>query len=200
MKVIIIGGAGVIGSAIVKQLSPRNEVVVASRSHGELTCDITSQDSIRSMFSKVGEFHAVIVTAGNVHFDDLSQMTPVKYRIGLEQKLLAQVNVVLIGSRFIQDGGSFTLTSGILSRDPIRAGSSGSMVNGAIEGFVIGAAIELPRGIRINAVSPTVVAESMDTLSPYFRGFDPVPADKVALAYSKSVEGLQTGQIYRVAS
>lgn len=198
MKIIVIGGKGVIGSAVVKELSARHEIVIAGRSGCDLSCDITSEESIRNMFTKAGKFDAVVITAGNVVFADFKEMTAAKYTIGLQDKLMGQVNTVLIGSEFIQDGGSFTLTTGILNYEPIRSGSSASMVNGAIEGFVIGAAIEMPRRIRINAICPTVLQESMGRFGPYFRGFDPVPAAKVGLAYSKSVEGLQTGQIYKV--
>jgi len=123
-------------------------------------------------------------------------MSSEQFKIGLNDKLMGQVNAVLIGQHYIQDKGSFTLTGGILSHDPINAGGSASTVNAALEGFVRAAAIELPRGIRINLVSPTVLKESMSTYESYFRGFVPVDASRAALAYSKSVEGLQTGQIY----
>ena len=111
---------------------------------------------------------------------------------------MGQVRLVLIGLKYINMGGSFTLTSGILSHDPIRLGSSAAMVNGAINSFVKTAAIEMPHHIRINAVSPTVLSESMENYAPFFRGFESVPASRVALAYSKSVEGAQTGIVYRV--
>jgi NAD(P)-dependent dehydrogenase (short-subunit alcohol dehydrogenase family) len=198
LKIIIVGGTGTIGSAVVKELSPRHEIVTVGSKHGDLLCDMQSEKAIQHMFEQVGKFDALIVAAGNVHFEDLAAMNSAKYQIGLNYKLMGQVNLVLMGRNYIADAGSFTLTSGILSHDPIRAGSSASMVNGAIEGFVIAAAIELPRDLRINAVSPTVLVESMDQFGPYFHGYEPVPANKVALAYSKSVEGLQTGQIYRV--
>lgn len=198
MTVIVIGGSGTIGSAVVKELSTRHKVITAGRSSGDMTVDLTSEPSIRQMFDKAGKFHAVVVTAGAVHFDNLDKMTADKYRIGLDDKLMGQVNAVLIGKQYIQDGGSFTLTSGILSHDPIKSGSSASMVNAAIDGFVRGVAIELPRSIRINAISPTVLTESMDKYGSYFRGYIPVSAVDVAQAYCKSVEGLQTGQIYRV--
>lgn len=200
MKVIVVGGTGTIGSFIVKELAARHEVLAAGHSSGDLRCDIGSEDSIREMFNNAGKFDALVAAAGNVHFEELTHMNSAKYRVGLDHKLMGQVNLVLIGSTFINDGGSFTLTSGILNHDPIRTGSSASMVNGALEGFVTGAAIELPRGIRINVVSPTVLAESLGIYGPYFRGFQSSPGAKVALAYSKSVEGLQTGQIYRVWS
>lgn len=198
MRVIIIGGSGTIGSAVAKELSPRHEILIAGRSKGDLNCDMLSEESIFSMFKSAGKFDAVVVAAGDVHFENFSEMTVEKYRIGLNHKLMGQVNIVLIGCQFIQNGGSFTLTSGILSHDPIRTGSSASMVNRATDGFVMAAAIELPKGIRINAVSPSILTESMELYGPYFRGYESVPAKRVALAYSKSVEGLQTGQIYRV--
>lgn len=196
MKIIVIGGRGTLGSAIVKELSPRHEILIVGRTSGHVQCDITSESSIRKMYERAGSFDALICAAGNVVFEELGQMNPEKYGIGLKDKLMGQVNLVLIGSQLIRDQGSFTLTSGILGRDPIRTGSSASMVNGAIESFVRAAAIELPRGIRINAVSPTVLAESMNEYAPYFRGFHPVSAARAALGFSKSVEGLQTGQVY----
>lgn len=198
MKIIIVGGNGTIGSAVVKELSSRHEVLIAGRHGGDLTCDMTSESSIRQMFTAVQKFDALVVAAGSVHFEELSHMTATKYQVGLQNKLMGQVNLVILGMQFIQDKGSFTLISGILGHDPIRTGSSASMVNGAIEGFVMGAAIEMPRQIRINAVCPTILEESMGALGERFHGFDPVPAHKVALAYSKSVEGLQTGKIYQV--
>ena len=111
---------------------------------------------------------------------------------------MGQVNVVLAGQKFLHDGGSFTLTSGILSENPIRYGAAASLVNGALDSFVRVAAIELPRGQRIKVVSPTVIRESMDSFGSYFRGYKAVPASDAALAYSKSVEGGQTGQVYKV--
>jgi len=199
MRVIVVGGKGVIGSAVVKELSERHEVLIAGRSSGDLHCDMTSEVSIRQMYEKAGKFDAVVVTAGMVQFDPFSEMTPAKYQIGLNSKLMGQVNLVLIGSSYIADRGSFTLTSGSLSDDPIKAGSGASMVNGAIDSFTKAVSIELIRGVRINAVSPTIVTESLKDFGGYFIGFESVPAAKAALAYSKSVDGLQTGQIYRVS-
>ena len=141
---------------------------------------------------------AIVSTAGGVHFGPWSELTPEKFDIGLRDKLMDQVNLVLAGQQSLSDRGSFTLTSGILSEDPIRDGAAASLVNGALESFVRAAAIELSRGQRINVVNPTVVEESMPAFGPYFRGYKAVPAADAALAYSKSVEGGQTGQVYKV--
>lgn len=198
MKVIIFGGTGRIGAAAAAELSSRHEVITVGKSSGDIRCDVTDAEQVRAVFQSIGEFDAVISTFGKVRFAPFTEMTPDLYRIGLEDKLLGQVGLVLIGKEFIQDRGSFTLTSGILSSEPIATGSSGSMVNGALESFVVAAAVEMPRGIRINIVSPTVIAEDMEKYGRYFRGFEPVSVDRAALAYAKSVEGVQTGRVYRV--
>ncbi|MDX1836723.1 short chain dehydrogenase [Legionella taurinensis] len=198
MKIVIIGASGTIGTAIVQTLETRHEVIKANYSGGDIQVDITDNQSIANLFKQIKHIDAVVLATGKVQFDDFMAMDDAAYQIGLQNKLMGQVNVVLEGRKHLNEGGSFTLTSGILSCDPIRYGTSASMVNGAIDSFVIAAAIEMPRGLRINAVSPTVIEEAMDNYASYFRGYAPVTAARAALAYSKSVEGLQTGQVYRV--
>ena len=198
MKIIVIGGNGTLGRAVCRELSSRHELVKLGRKSGDFAADMRDIKSLEAAFEKVGKADAIVCTAGSVHFGPWAELTPEKFDIGLRDKLMGQVNVVLAGQQFLNDGGSFTLTSGILSEDPIQFGAAASLVNGALESFVRAAAIEVPRGLRINAVSPTVIEESMDSFGPYFRGYKPVPASAAALAYSKSVEGKQTGQVYKV--
>lgn len=198
MKIIIVGGTGTIGKAIADELSPRHSIITVGHKSGDMQVDITDKPSIERLYQSVGKFDALIAATGHVHFAPLTEFTSEEYNIGLQSKLMGQVNLVLIGLKYINNGGSFTLTSGILSHDPIRMGSSASMVNGAIESFAKSAAIEMPNNTRINVVSPTVITESLDKYGPYFRGFQSVSANRVAVAYSKSVEGGQTGQVYRV--
>ncbi|AZC35742.1 short chain dehydrogenase [Pseudomonas chlororaphis] len=198
MKILLIGANGTIGSAVDKELSQRHEVIRIGRTSGDFQVDISDSASIRALFEQTGKFDALICAAGNVTFAPLGEMNAQHFALGLQDKLMGQVNLLLIGREFANDGASFTLTSGILNRDPIRSGASAALVNGAIDGFVRAAAIELPRGLRVNSVSPTVLVEAMDSYAPYFRGYKPVPGADVALAYAKSVEGLQTGQTYIV--
>jgi NAD(P)-dependent dehydrogenase (short-subunit alcohol dehydrogenase family) len=146
---------------------------------------------------------AVASAAGAVNFHPLSAIKPValaesSYGLGLANKLMGQVNLALAARDHLNDGGSITLMAGVLSRTPTAYGSSASMVNAAVEAFAMAAAIEMPRGIRINAVSPTVVEESMTDFGPFFRGHDPVPALRVGRAFSRSIEGLETGKTYLV--
>lgn len=198
MKIIVIGGTGTIGKAVVKELGKHHQVIVAGMTHGDICVDISDETSIEKMYQSIESLDAVVATTGKVHFADFSVITSEDYLFGLKNKLMGQVNLVLIGQKYLNDGGSFTLTSGILNQDPIRTGTSAAMVNGAIEGFVKNVAIELPRNMRINAISPTVITESMPLYGDYFRGYESISASKVALAYSKSVNGAQTGQVYRV--
>lgn len=197
MKILIVGATGTIGKAVASELGKRHEVVTAGRTSGNVRVDITDLRSIHDLYEHVRDLDAVACCAGNVHFAPLEAMTGEQFDIGLRDKLMGQVKLVLAGRDRVAPGGSFTLIAGVLSHDPIIAGASASMVNGAIESFVRAAAIELPRH-RINAVSPTVLEESMDSYGPFFRGFEPVPAHRVALAFAKSIEGAQTGEVYRV--
>jgi NAD(P)-dependent dehydrogenase (short-subunit alcohol dehydrogenase family) len=197
MKILIVGASGTIGKAVAAELSARHEIIGAGRSSGDYRVDIADLASVRRMYDQIGKVGAVACAAGNVHFGPLESITPQEWEIGLRDKLMGQVNLVLAGREHVEPGGSFTLISGILSHDPIRFGAAASMVNGAIESFVRAAAIELHEQ-RINAVSPTVLEESMELFGAYFHGFEPVAARRVALAYSKSIEGAQTGQVYRI--
>lgn len=198
MKILVVGANGTIGKAVVDELKQRHEIVTAGRSHGDHQVDLTDLRSIRSLFEKVGKVDAVVSAAGNVHFGPLLDMTPGQLGIGVADKLMGQVHLALESAKHLNAGGSVTLVAGTLSRDPIRYGASASLVNGALESFVRAAALEFPPGTRINAVSPTVLRESMSAYGSYFPGSEGVSGKRVGLAFAKSVEGAQTGQVYSV--
>lgn len=198
MKVLIVGASGILGKAIANELGARHEIVTAGRSSGDIRVDLRDGASVEAMFRETGPLDAVVSAAGKVPFAPLAELTEAKYLEGLQDKLLGQIRLVNAGTPHLRDGGSFTLITGILTEQPILAGAVASTVNGAVEAFVRAAAIELPRGIRINVVSPNVLTEAMDAYAPYFRGFEPVSAARAAMAFSRSVEGRQTGQVYKV--
>ncbi|UAN04783.1 MULTISPECIES: short chain dehydrogenase [Achromobacter] len=197
MKIILIGASGTLGSAVARELGQRHDIIAVGKRRGQYQVDMTRSDSIRDLFERVGKVDAIVSAAGSLHFGPLADMTACQFKLGLHDKLLGQVDLALIGQHYVNTGGSITLTSGILSDEPIRYGANAAAVNSAIDGFVRGAAVEL-QGIRINAVSPTVLQESLDSYGPYFQGFEAAPASRVALAFSRSVEGAQTGRVYRV--
>jgi NAD(P)-dependent dehydrogenase (short-subunit alcohol dehydrogenase family) len=197
MRILVVGASGTIGSEICKALE-HHDLIRAGRNGLDVSVDNTSEQSIKEMYEKVGKVDAVVNAAGGANFAAISELTPELNERGIQSKLKGQINLVLLGHSYVNDGGSFTLTSGVMMDDPIRMGASAAMANGGIKAFVKAASIEMPRGIRINSVSPTIVQESWERLGDYFVGFTPVPASSVALAYKKSVEGAQTGQNYEV--
>ncbi|WP_336803829.1 short chain dehydrogenase [Erwinia aphidicola] len=197
MKILVIGASGTVGQSIVNELSRDHQVIRVGKTQGDFQVDLTREESVKALFARTGKVDAVISATGGVHFGPLGEMTSAQFDSGLQDKLMGQVRLVLIGKAFVNPGGSFTLTSGILAQQPIRTGVNATTVNAALEGFVLAAANEL-NGLRINAVSPTVLTESLESYGPFFPGFESVPASRVALAYRRSVDGNETGRVYRV--
>ncbi|KZM48355.1 short chain dehydrogenase [Labrenzia sp. OB1] len=198
MKIIVVGAAGAIGQAVCAELAPRHDIITAGRSSGDIRVDLADQTSIEAMYRAAGAVDAVVCAAGEVEFGRLSEMTGEKYLFGLKNKVLTQINLVLAGMNVLTDGGSFTLTSGILDRDPVREGSGSATANGALAGFVKAAAIDMPRSLRINVVSPGLLQVSAERYGAIFPGHDPVSSRRVGLAYAKCIEGAATGQMVPV--
>ena len=157
MKIIIVGANGAVGKTAVDALSSRHEIISVGKTSGDIQIDIEHINGIREMYKQVGKVDAVVCAIGHGHFGPVHEMTSEQFMKGINHKTLPQVNLVLEGFDYINDGGSFTLTSGVLNRDPISGGSCAAAANGALDGFVMGAAVDMPRGIRINAVSPEVL-------------------------------------------
>ena len=199
MKIILVGASGDIGQAALLALSPRHEVITVGRSTGDFRVDIGDISAVRRLYSDIGTFDAVVSCAGDATFAPLADLTQDSFMVGLQQKVMGQVNLVLAGLDRIANGGSFPLTSGVLDRDPIRSGTNAATANGALAGFVKSAAIEVPRGIRVNVVSPGLLDVSAPRYGALFPGHKPVSSEDVGHAYVKCVEGALTGQVVIVA-
>ncbi len=193
MKVIVIGATGTIGKAVVLAIGSRHQVIPVSFSKTSIKVDISDKASIARMFEATGRVDAVISAAGPAKFAPMASLTDADFAFCLNNKLMGQVNLVRAGLEHINDNGSFTLTSGILSRRPMEGSTAISLVNAALEGFGRAAALEMPRGIRINVVSPNWV---IDTLKAY--NMDPsigTPVEVVAQAYIRALEGAMNGEV-----
>jgi NAD(P)-dependent dehydrogenase (short-subunit alcohol dehydrogenase family) len=195
MRVVIVGATGTVGRTAVEALSPRHEIISAGRKTGDIRMDMEDVDSIRAMYRQVGRVDAVVSAVGHVHFGPVDEMTGDQFMEGILGKVLPQVNLVLEGLDFVNDGGSFTVISGVTNRDPIRGGAGAAAANGALDGFVRGAAVDMPRGIRINAVSPEVLEACREEYEGFFPGHVHVSNEAVGLAFSKAVEGCLSGQV-----
>lgn len=199
MKILLIGSSGVIGKGIYNELSQDHELVCASLSDKNFPVNIGSSESIADLYKKVGKVDAVICCAARgVVFSPLEKIAKEDYLESLQNKALGQIDLVLQGLAWINQGGSFTLTTGNLNREPVMTGSAASMVNHSVEGFVRAASMECRDLCRINVVSPDLVEESKLRYGHMFPGYLTVPVEHVAKAYRKSVEGIASGQIYIV--
>lgn len=196
MKIVIVGASGTMGSYLSNAFEKEHEVVRAGRTGSDVKVDITSSDSIEEMYQQIGAFDALISTAGPSFVGPWKHLTAETFRIGMDGKLLGQINLVLIGQHFINPKGSFTLITGALTHDPQKNFANASAANSAVEGFVRAAAIELQNGIRINAVSPTVI-ENSPQYFPFFPGELPVTMKQLEFGFRKAVFGANTGQVIK---
>ena len=196
MKVLVVGASGLIGAGVADALSANHEVIRASRS-SDVMVDITSPESIAAMYAKVGKIDAVVSCAGKVTFKALEEISYQEFSKSLQDKTLGQVELVRQGLDYVNDKGSFTLISGVVGREAIHTGSAAALANGALEQFTYAASIEMPRGIRINTVSPTVLTEAKG-YHPYFPGFAQVSLAEVTDAFVKCVDGWSTGQVLKL--
>ncbi|MBK9490502.1 MAG: short chain dehydrogenase [Haliscomenobacter sp.] len=196
MKIIIVGASGTMGRHLTTAFEKEHEVITAASKGCDVQVDITSAESIENMYKQVGAFDALISTAGPTFVGPWKKLTDKEFRQGVEGKMMGQINLVLIGQHYINPKGSFTLITGALSHDPQKNFANASAANGAVEGFVRAAAIELEHGIRINAVSPTVI-ENSPQYFPFFPGDIPVTMQQLEYGFRKAVFGANTGQVIK---
>ncbi|RRB04661.1 short chain dehydrogenase [Larkinella rosea] len=195
MKIIIVGASGTMGSYLSNAFEKEHEVIGIGR-RSAIQVDLTSPASIEDMYQKVGAFDALICTAGPTYVGPWKNLTAKEFRNGLEGKMMGQINLVLIGQHYINPKGSFTLITGAVTHEPQKNFANASAANAAVEGFVRAAAIELEKGIRINAVSPTVI-ENSPHYFPFFPGEIPTTMKQLEYGFRKSVFGANTGQVIR---
>ena len=191
MRILVVGASGTIGSAVATMLSEKHDVIAASRS-GDVKVDLSDPASIRAMFDETGKFDAIVCTAGSGKFGPLDALSDDDFAFGLGNKLMGQINLVRFGRDYLNDGGSITLTSGILAVQPNAHSVLLTTLNAAIEGFVRSAGIDMPRGLRLNAVSPPMVQETAIKLG---WGSGGVPAAVVAQSYVDAVRGNMIGDV-----
>ncbi len=198
MKLFIIGGNGTIGNRVSNHYKEKHEVLIGSRTNGDIQIDIANSDSIKTAFDKIGKVDAIVCIAGEAKWANFDELTEDDFYIGLRSKLMGQVNLVRIGKDYLNPKGSITLSTGILADDPVEKTTSAAMVNGAIHSFVKAVSLETENDNRVNVVSLGVVEDAYEKYKDYFPGHNPITMKKVVNAYVKSIEGKGRGEIIRV--
>ena len=198
MKIILVGANGTVGNHVFQSLDKeKNEIIKVGKTRGDFQVDISNSESIAAMYKKIGSFDALVNASGDVAFAPFRDIQLAHWNSSFGSKLLGQINLVQQALPYINEGGSFTLISGILGDEQIQAGAIAATVNKALEGFVRAAACELPKSLRINLVSPTVLQDSLKIYGDFFPGFEAVGGKTVAMAFNRSIFGIQTGQIFK---
>jgi NAD(P)-dependent dehydrogenase (short-subunit alcohol dehydrogenase family) len=193
MRILIVGATGLLGTEIARLLSNDHEVIGASRHSSTVPVDISDKASIQAMYANVSKVDAVICVAGTAKFGPLEKITDEDFLFSLNNKLMGQINLVRYGVPYLAQGGSITLTSGLLAQYPAQGSAAVSTVNAGVESFCRVAALELQGKIRVNVISPGWVSETLAAM-----GRNPnkgVPAAVVARLYQKSLLEDITGKV-----
>lgn len=184
LKILLIGASGTIGNIIAPPIAQNHELLTAGRKSGDIVVDISDKESIANLFRRVKNVDAIICAAGDSATNDLIYLTEAQIIVGVNQKLLSQINLVLVEQNYLNENGSFTLTSGKMAEKPAKSSVGKAVANGGINSFVLAASLELPRGIRINVVRPTKVAD--------------LPGKDLVNAYLTSIATSANGEVSRI--
>ncbi len=190
-KILVIGAAGLIGERVVEALGEVH-CIRASRNSGERV-DISDPKSLAALFERVGELDGIVCTGGAARYKPWDQLTDEDWTFSLANKLLGQVNVVRYGVKNVKSGGAITLTTGLAAQYPSPGSAIITTVNAAVEAFVRAAAAEPSISVRVNAVSPGWVAETLQAM-----GRDPaggIPAAEVAQVVVRQLREGPSGSV-----
>jgi len=168
--IIIIGGGSGIGFGVAKvSLARGANVVLAGRTLEKLEqalvkleagkrglvvqTDITREADVAALFADVPAVDHVVVTAASLAYQPIVSFDIAAAQRAIESKLLGALLVAKHAGPRLREGGSITFTTGVAVERPMPRGSIVGAVNGALNAFIRGAAIELAP-IRVNALSP----------------------------------------------
>ncbi len=192
-RILIIGASGLLGREICGQLPGQVELIEAALSKAPYRVDISDEASLSALLDNIGRVDGMVCVAGMARFKPWAGLDADDWAYTLANKLMGQVNLVRLGAAHLNDGGAITLTSGLLAQHPIPGSVAVSTVNAAVEAFVRAAALELGPRVRVNAVSPGWIAETLASM-----GLDPSPglsAAEVARVYIAQLRHGASGSV-----
>lgn len=201
--VLIIGGGSGIGLGVARVCLARGaRVVLAGRTLHKLeraltgleagergravVADVSQEADVARLFEEVPDVEHVVVTAAELAYQPIRGFDTGAARRAVDSKLLAALLVAKHAAQRLRAGGSVTFTSGVASERPLARGAWVAALNGALNSFVRGAALELAP-VRVNALSPGWVDSEL---------WDAIGVDK-ASAFAAMAERLPVGRIGR---
>lgn len=191
MRIVVVGATGTVGGAVADALAQRGHEVLRASRTGAVRVDLTDEGSIRAMYESVGRVDGVVCCAGMGRMGSALALTDADWSASIADKLMGNVNLVRHGVDRVNDKGVFVITAGIWSQKPPPGAAAIATLNGALESFARAAARDLPRGIRLVAISPPWIDESARKIGQ--RGA--ITAARNAQAYVAVVEGNVTADV-----
>jgi NAD(P)-dependent dehydrogenase (short-subunit alcohol dehydrogenase family) len=224
-RVVVIGGASGIGFAVAEAARDAGARVVIASSQAVnveaaaarlgggatgLVVDVGDEASVAGFFEQLGPFDHLAFTAGDWGgslFAPTRDLDLAAARAAFAVRFWGALAVVKHGCRTIAEGGSITLTGGMLAHRPMKGAPIPTAVAGAVEHLVRGLAMDLAP-IRVNAVCPGIVltertrqmpAEMLQAFTarqPLPRGGEPAEAAEAYIYLMRG--GYTTGQVLLV--
>lgn len=209
-KVIVLGGSSGMGLATAQTAAKEGaSVVIASRSKEKLEeakktiqgsvealeLDVAHEHKVKAFFDQIGPFDHLISTAAGGPTGNFLELEPADAKRTFDVKYWGQYFSARYGAPYLNQDGSITFCTGVLSRKPSIGTSILSTINGGLEALTRALALELAP-IRVNVVSPGIIDTPLygsmpnDRKEEYFRSVSealPVPrighANEIADAF-----------------
>lgn len=196
MKAIVIGATGTIGKGIVEELESKGWEIISGHRNSIVNIDIDNAESVHNFFESTEKVDAIICAAGQAAFAPISELDEEKLQLSLNSKFAGQLRVAKYGLKNLKENGAIILTGGMFAYAPWPSTSVISAVNKGLEGFALGASLELEDGKRIMVAHPPLLSETAEKM-----GVESAPwpnTSVVAKSYSKALESGKTADVFYV--
>lgn len=169
-KVVVIGGSAGMGLSIAKEAYQKGaSIVIGGRTLEKLenaakeigdnvefeVIDTMNEESVKSFFEKIGAIDYLTTPGSSVKMSNIKDLPLEDAMYTMNNKFFGQYLCAKYAQ--INNGGSITLFSGILSRRPGQSDSILAPTNTAVETLGKALARELAP-IRVNTIAPGLVA------------------------------------------
>jgi NAD(P)-dependent dehydrogenase (short-subunit alcohol dehydrogenase family) len=175
-RIVILGGTSGIGLATAQaSVQDGAKIVVASSRQRSVdnalailpagteghALDLSSDEAVRDLFSRIGAFDHLVFTAGEaLQLGELADISLDQARQAFNLRFWGALAAAKYASKQIQPGGSIVFTTGIASQRPRNGWTVAASICGAMDALTRALAVELAP-TRVNAVSPGVVRTAL---------------------------------------